>query len=269
MSALPPELAENLAGRRFALLGFADDEAKRISAVLEDGQAFVRTLDPSAAAPGAPALRAFDMLVLSATPAAAQCSPWLQPEQLANSTKPLLLIGPANALGQHLLLARNPALDFLLVPWQPEEFLLRAARTLAAAGAARNPGEEATKQAVATVAVADDDATTVALVKATIERHGFKCLAATDGATMMETIRRTLPSAVIVDGNMPNMDGFEVLAAMRGDPRLKSIPVLMLTALNDEADVMRGFGLGADDYVVKPFNPMELVARLTRLLRRQ
>ena len=78
--------------------------------------------------------------------------------------------------------------------------------------------------------------------------------------------RRYRPHAAVLDVNMPGMDGYEVLSAVRAE----EIPVrvLLLTARQQESDVIRGFTLGADDYVVKPFSPMELVARMKRLLWR-
>jgi DNA-binding response OmpR family regulator len=72
--------------------------------------------------------------------------------------------------------------------------------------------------------------------------------------------------AVIVDVSLPGLDGFQALAEIRRDRTLKNIAVILLTARQSEADVLRGFGLGADDYVTKPFSPMELAARLKRLL---
>jgi two-component system phosphate regulon response regulator PhoB len=65
---------------------------------------------------------------------------------------------------------------------------------------------------------------------------------------------------------MPNQSGYEVLASVRNDPLTRDIRVILLTARQQETDVVRGFGLGADDYVIKPFSPMELIARLKRLL---
>jgi len=116
------------------------------------------------------------------------------------------------------------------------------------------------------VVVADDDPTVLALVRAAIENFGMECVTASDGTTGIDTIRRVRPDAAVLDVNMPGMDGYEVLAAIRGE----SIPtrVLLLTARQQESDVIRAFSLGADDYVVKPFSPLELVARLKRLLVR-
>ena len=89
---------------------------------------------------------------------------------------------------------------------------------------------------------------------------------AADGPKALEAARRLRPHAAVLDVNMPGMDGYEVLAAIRAE----NIParVMLLTARQQESDVIRGFTLGADDYVVKPFSPMELVARIKRLVVR-
>jgi len=94
----------------------------------------------------------------------------------------------------------------------------------------------------------------------------MECHTAADGLEAIAAARRLKPQVAVLDVNMPGMDGFEVLAAIRAE----GIPsrVVLLTARQQETDVIRGFTLGADDYVVKPFSPMELVARLKRLLSR-
>jgi len=100
----------------------------------------------------------------------------------------------------------------------------------------------------------------------TLENFGMQCQEAADGRAAIEAVRDTKPDATILDVNLPGMDGYEVLSAIRAeDLRTR---VLLLTARQQESDVIRGFSLGADDYVVKPFSPMELVARLKRLLVR-
>jgi DNA-binding response OmpR family regulator len=80
----------------------------------------------------------------------------------------------------------------------------------------------------------------------------------------LDMIREFCPHAAVLDVNMPGMDGFEVLAAIR--QAALPVKVIMLTARQNERDVLRGFELGADDYVAKPFNPLELAARLKRFL---
>lgn len=115
------------------------------------------------------------------------------------------------------------------------------------------------------VVLADDDPTVVAIVRATLENDGWRCHVAENGVEALALARRVRPAAVIVDVNMPGRDGFEVLAELRGRRDTRDVPVLLLTARHQEIDVLRGFDLGAADYVVKPFNPLELAARLKRL----
>ena len=113
--------------------------------------------------------------------------------------------------------------------------------------------------------VADDDLEIDALVAAALENYGIHCQIARHGGEALEMTRRLLPDALVLDINMPRLDGFQVLTALKSAPETRRIPVLLLTARRQEADILRGFGLGAEDYVVKPFNPIELVARLKRL----
>jgi two-component system alkaline phosphatase synthesis response regulator PhoP len=92
------------------------------------------------------------------------------------------------------------------------------------------------------------------------------CHPAANGREALDRIRELRPQAAVLDLNMPGMDGYHVLSAIRAE----SLPVkvVLLTARQQENDVIRGFTLGADDYVVKPFSPLELAARLKRLLRK-
>jgi DNA-binding response OmpR family regulator len=117
------------------------------------------------------------------------------------------------------------------------------------------------------VVVADDDLVISALVAATLTSHGIRCHVARHGREALEMTRQLQPSALVLDINMPQMDGFEVLRALKDDPTTASTPVVLLSVRRQEADVLRAFGLGADDYVAKPFNPVELLARLKRVMR--
>jgi len=116
------------------------------------------------------------------------------------------------------------------------------------------------------VLVADDDPTVLALVRTALENFGMECHVAVDGPKALEAARRWRPQAAVLDVNMPGMDGYEVLAALRAENL--PVRVMLLTARQREGDIIRGFTLGADDYVVKPFSPMELVARLKRMIQR-
>ena len=114
------------------------------------------------------------------------------------------------------------------------------------------------------IVIADDDTHVLAVVRSALQSLGMECRSASSGPEALSMIRELCPQAAVLDVNMPGMDGFEVLAAIR--QMALPLKVIMLTARQHERDVLRGFELGADDYVVKPFNPMELAARLKRFL---
>lgn len=116
--------------------------------------------------------------------------------------------------------------------------------------------------------VVDDEKDMIELVRYGFEQDGFGVLTATSGERALEVARKEMPSAVILDVMMPGLDGLEVLRRLRGDPRTQAIPIILLTAKGGEADRVVGLELGADDYVVKPFSPRELIARVKAVLRR-
>jgi len=95
----------------------------------------------------------------------------------------------------------------------------------------------------------------------------MECFTASEGDHALQLIREQRADAAVLDVIMPNLDGFEVLAAVRNDSGARNLPVLLLSAMQQEADIVRAFGLGANDYVTKPFSPVEVVARLKRLVR--
>jgi two-component system phosphate regulon response regulator PhoB len=129
------------------------------------------------------------------------------------------------------------------------------------------PAPRAADTTTPRVIVADDDATVVALVSTTLRNYGIECHAAANGQEALEMARDLQPDAIVLDLNMPQLDGFAVLAALRNERATRDVAVVILSARQQEADILRGFGLGADDYVVKPFNPMELAVRLKRMIR--
>lgn len=115
------------------------------------------------------------------------------------------------------------------------------------------------------VLVIEDDPRTAALIATYLEREGFEPLTAGDGKLGLQKIRNHKPILVILDIMLPGMDGWDVCREMR---RFADVPVIMLTARGDEIDRISGLTLGADDYVVKPFSPRELMARVRAILRR-
>lgn len=121
----------------------------------------------------------------------------------------------------------------------------------------------------ATVLVADDDDDVLALVVRRLERSGYKVLAARDGAEALRLAQESVPDLAVLDVMMPQLTGYEVTQRLREDPSTERIPVILLTARVQEADVNRGFSVGADDYIKKPFSPQELQSRVQAVLGRR
>lgn len=118
------------------------------------------------------------------------------------------------------------------------------------------------------VLLAEDDPLVSMLVRDRLKRAGMEVVHAEDGRKALDAAKERRFSCAILDVKLPALDGFALLAELRKDPRHARLPVAMLTAMGQEKDVMRGFELGADDYIVKPFSPRELAARIQRLVDR-
>ncbi|MGE5127871.1 MAG: response regulator transcription factor [Betaproteobacteria bacterium] len=118
------------------------------------------------------------------------------------------------------------------------------------------------------VLVVEDDPDIVELIAHYLKAEGFAVDSAGDGRLGLEQLRTGAYQLVILDLQLPGMDGLAVCAELRRDKRTRGLPVIVLTARGDESDRIVGLELGADDYVVKPFSPKELVARVRALLRR-
>lgn len=119
-----------------------------------------------------------------------------------------------------------------------------------------------------TVLVVDDEADLLDLIRFNLERRGYQVLTAADGVSALELAARHVPDLIILDLLLPQMNGREVAGTLKRDAALRSIPIIMLTALSQEADVITGLQLGADDYVTKPFSIDVLLARVSAVLRR-
>ena len=115
------------------------------------------------------------------------------------------------------------------------------------------------------ILVVDDEAEIVRLVRAYLERAGFAVVTASEGRQVLAVFRHERPNLVVLDLNLPGMDGLDVCRALRRD---SDVPIIMLTARIEETDRLIGLELGADDYIVKPFSPREVVARVRTVLRR-
>jgi DNA-binding response OmpR family regulator len=237
------------------LAGFPRDEAAELAQAFDACEAFSRNLGADAL-PDAETVRPFDAVVLNLKS---------EGKSFPELNKPVLIIGPRDVL-LRLQPVRNGAEDFLFSPWSAEEVILRSYFAISRAAHGRPSQAVSAAGGKRRIVAADDDSTIRALVEAAVQNSGFECRVASDGGTALELIRSWQPDLAVLDVNMPNRNGFEVLSSLRNDPLTRDIRVILLTARQQETDVIRGFGLGADDYVIKPFSPMELIARLKRLL---
>ena len=118
------------------------------------------------------------------------------------------------------------------------------------------------------ILVVDDDRKIVRLVSSYLEQAGMTVLTAYDGDTAMHMIRHERPDLIVLDIMLPKHDGWEITRWLRADKHLATIPIIMLTARVEDAEKIQGLNLGADDYLTKPFNPEEVVARVRAVLRR-
>ena len=116
-----------------------------------------------------------------------------------------------------------------------------------------------------TVLVVDDDENIVKIIVRNLDLDGFQTLEARNGLEALDLLRTSEPDLVLLDVEMPRLDGYETLARLR---KASDIPVIMLTVRAEDADKVRGLELGADDYLTKPFNPRELNLRIKAVLRR-
>ncbi|MGD2126307.1 MAG: response regulator [Desulfobacteraceae bacterium] len=118
------------------------------------------------------------------------------------------------------------------------------------------------------VLVVDDEEDILELLRFNLSKEGYQVACAASGEEALKSIRSDFPDLILLDLMLPGIDGLEVARRLKNDPDTKSIPIVMLTAKGEEADVVAGLELGADDYITKPFSRKILVARLRAVLRR-
>lgn len=118
------------------------------------------------------------------------------------------------------------------------------------------------------ILVVEDEEDILELVSFNLKKQGYQVRGVTSGEEALQEVRRKIPSLIILDLMLPGVDGFDVCKSLKNDPRTKAVPIVMLTARSEEADIVIGLELGADDYLTKPFSPRELIARVRAILRR-
>jgi len=262
---LPEAMIRQLAGKKFGLIAFEAQEVRRLAEIFGNARATAQAMAPDEFVPNSEALHSLDLVIFNMGHGAPPPD-WIRRKDLARVEQPILFVGSRDLLLEHGISLKSGEHDFLVWPWDPEEVIMRASLALSRMGGRQT--RKSTSPHRANIVMADDDATTVALVKATLESYQIECRVAADGGQVLEMIAASAPSAVLLDVNVANLDGFEVLAALKRDEATNDIPVVFLTSRQQETDIVRAFGLGAADYIVKPFSPMELAARIKRLIRK-
>jgi two-component system, cell cycle response regulator DivK len=261
-AAVPEAIASSLLGKNVAIVGLPAHETERLCVALERAEARAHFYELSS--PPETAIREGCDLIVVYVRADTANSGWLNPRLAAKL--PTVFVGSRDDMLELEPAVQGMAAEFLMDSWQPDEALVRL--SLAFTHVAATPPAQAVGGPMGSprVLIAEDDATTLTLVRMHLENFGMECQTASDGPTALEMARRLKLDAAILDVDMPGMDGYEVLSAIRRDGL--PLRIILLTARQWENDILRGFTLGADDYMVKPFSPMELLARLSRLLAR-
>ena len=136
--------------------------------------------------------------------------------------------------------------------------------------AVANPGGNLQKHIISqkNILIVDDEEDILELVEYNLIQEGYQTKTAASGEKALKLARADHPDLIILDLMLPGIDGLDVCRLLKTDPETTAIPVLMLTAKGEESDIVKGLGLGADDYVVKPFSPKVLIARVKNVLRR-
>ena len=259
-------IQKSLAGRRFALMGFVSPEADSIVVALATVRGIGHIVGDAPSIPGLNSLSAFDACFVNASAAGIGEQP-APIEMIARSRKPAVIVGSFEELVARFVAVADLNREFILRPCQPEDLLLRAYRVLRFFESTQVMLQSAGRNGNRRVLVADDDATTIVMISTILKHFNFECDVAHNGEEALDIARKKKPDLVLMDVSMPYMDGFKTLTALRGDIATRNMPVIMVSGHRDEAEVVKGFSLGADDYVTKPFNSGELMARISHVLR--
>jgi CheY-like chemotaxis protein len=251
-----------LSGKTVGVIGFSPEDGRTIGAALAAQFCSFLFLTHADAEFRKGSTNGCDLLILSAP------SEWtvpgsLHPTNLLKTKKPVLMIGERVALTGLVVRNQGGLRELAPTPWIVQDVVWRAATLM---GRVQEPKGRAGSKNQRNRVVIGDESAARALVHAVLAQEGMECHVADNGVDTLALARAKHADAVIVDVSLPGLDGFQVLAEVRRDPALKDAVVILLTARQAEADVLRGFGLGANDYVTKPFSPMELAARLKRFL---
>lgn len=245
---------------RVALVGFGSEEpGPLVAAIAEMG--YLSHLFSPQSRPPVNEVDWYSAVILNLT-SELTGSPWIADPQSTVLNAPLLAIGTCDDVKTFAAIEFN-ACEVLIRPFTTAELAVRLRRCIARSD--RMGDKDSTGRAPRAV-IADDDAWIVSLISGVLRGRGFDCSHASDGRHALELGRTLLPDLMILDLNMPFMNGFDVLTSLRRDPCTSAMTILMLTASDRQEDVVRGIELGASGYLCKPFRPFDFALRVKELV---
>lgn len=230
--------------------------------VLKGAQALFLDIDADTLSPGSAELSRFEALVLYVEEGETE-SDWLQPKLLRNNTVPLLLAGDREAIYRRVAL-QSLADEVMFMPFVPSELVFRLERVTGRTGPRI---QVATEPEMPCVLVADDDNYIIIYLKAVLRNMGLEGHFVNDGNAALAAARRLLPDLLLLDLGMPGLSGLDVLRSLRADPGTADLVTVLITASSEASDVKSGLGLGAADYILKPFSHFNLVSKLKAILQ--
>jgi CheY-like chemotaxis protein len=259
-----PALVTHQPSRRIALVGIPELRVASITAAL--GAAGVTSESISAASLSAEINRFDGAIYALGSPDSGSAG---SDQEIFRRRLPIPVLVIGN--GDHLLAGMDDVFrwadELLTEPWSDASLVLAVSRLISRSPTpARSATVSPTAPTGPLILIADDDTSQVNLLRAVLGRRGMEISAVSDGPAAISLIRQRLPDAVLLDVNMPVMNGLTVLAKIRLDFGLVKLPIALLTSYSDSARVSEALRLGADDYIVKPFQHAELTRRVTRLL---
>jgi CheY-like chemotaxis protein len=254
--APPQEITAGIRGRRIGLCGYDDGETERISRAVGPAESLLVTVDECRFDEHTKGCDAMLIKLANITPPGIRLA--------ARLRLPILVTGPSEAFLQGIGAAYSWPRDVMCEPWTEAELLVRLFRLLRSTASRVITARASRTRPL--VLLADDDPEMTALVEETLRNGGIECRIADNGLAALRLARELVFDLILLDVEMPGMDGFQVLEAIRRTPGIQEVPVFLLTGCADPVDVIRGSRLKADDYLGKPVNPEALLSRVKQLL---
>lgn len=233
-----------------------------ITLALKQARATFAVIQANAVDPGSAELDRFDALMLGVVEEETE-SGWLRPQILRNHTRPLLLAGTPEAVYRRETL-QGLADDVILSPFSTSELLFRLHRITGGRGSSRNTVVRSGKPIVL---VADDDLNMTNYLECVLKNFDVEVHFVSDGQAALSAARQLLPNLILLDIELPIINGMHVLRCLRNDPGTRDLATVLLTASSEPAHVRDGADLGVLDYVLKPFGHIQLTRKLKALLR--